>query len=243
MTQANIPLILLLGVFALVGCKEQARAPSVGGNEAMEMSLPSERREVVAIDNEALADDFAEAEGEDDYTAWQRAAGFIRAPQYNNFSRDELERRSRAGDMFASQKLGELAWETYSDRNAAIDWLKKSAEQGSVAAISQAAMLFDPDSDVLMLKRRQGIEIQGSRIDAYFWARLGVLRGDPDAVFGVEKQMKYLAPRQITEMDLLAMEQYQILQNAYKKQYGHGFINVFPDDADAPHNQLISLRK
>ncbi|MGH8031970.1 MAG: hypothetical protein ACREO8_06280 [Luteimonas sp.] len=178
-----------------------------------------------------------------DYEAWQRKAGFIRPASYNKLRGGELIAKSKAGDMFASQRLGEQAWENYSDRNAAIEWLQKSAEQGSVAAISQAAMLSDPDSDAMMLKKKQGQEVEGNRIEAYAWARIATLRGDPDGVFGVEKQSKHLTPRQVTEAEVLALEQYQLLQLSYVKQYGHGFVNIFPVDPNAPHNQLIYLRK
>lgn len=221
-------LIGLWGCDGLTSAEQASEEGQVGSGE-----LPQENTLAVEA-NSSLPTDT------DSYALWQREAGFFRPDRYEAMPAQQLEEMSRAGDRFASQRLGELAWENYSDRDLAVSWLKKSAEQGSVAALSQAAMMFDPDSDALLVKAQQGFELEGNRVDAYVWARLAALRGDPDAVFGVQKHAEYLTSKQVTELELLALEEYQLLQKAHFRYFGRGFENSFPIDANAPHNQIIA---
>lgn len=176
---------------------------------------------------------------DDEYVQWQFEAGYRRPEGYEKMSKDELEKRSRAGDKFASQKLGELVWAEIGDREGAVKWLKKAAEQGSIAALTQTSSMYDPDSDVFLVHRlRFGETLKGDRVEAYIWARLAAMRGDPDAIFGMEKQAKYLGAKEVTQLEFLAAEQYRQLQDNYARLNGRGFINNYPKNG-GPHEQIL----
>lgn len=234
-------IILVAAATAYVLMQEKLFFPEVAVNST-NAPVPGDQELAVeqkpASSNPAAKDAAPEAASE--FVKWQYEAGYIRPEAYEGMSPEELESRSRAGDKFASQKLGELAFMEYGDRDAAIDWMKKAAEQGSVAAMTQASLMYDPNSDIVDAhKVRFGDALKGDRVESYIWARLAAMRGDPDALFGVAKNAKHFDAKQITQLEFLAAEQYRQLQDEYKKWYGHGFINNYPEGENLPHEQVL----
>lgn len=240
MNAVNVVLVCLFFML-LAGCnKSDAPDHGLSVDQGSEENVDSANFESLNSDAAAIS---ARAEVADSYATWRQAAGFDRPLDYDRLAIQELEEKASNGDRFASQKLGEIAWGAHGDRETATTWLTKSAEQGSVAALGQIAMMFDPESDAMMVMRQRGTEIEGSHADAYMWSRLAVLRGDPDAAFGAQKHANHLSAMQLAELEIIAMEEYQLLQKAHVEQYGRGFVNSFPVDPNAPHNQLIELTK
>lgn len=172
------------------------------------------------------------------FLAWEQRVGYIRPQRYDTMTEAELKALSAAGDMYASQKLADIALLQHNNIPEAVGLYKRSVAQGSLASVANLENLYNPTLAAIAAQSRPELgDFRGDQAEAYLWARIATMRGDADALVAVAEHARGLSPEQVLELERNAIIQYNLLQDQYRQQTGHGFDNQFIDPSDTPLGQ------
>lgn len=188
--------------------------------------------------SEATAVTVEQREPSPAFIAWEKRVGYILPQSYNTMTEVELQNRSDAGDMFASQRLARIAMTQHKNIQQAVELYKKSAGQGSLAGLAELENIYNPTiAKIVAGSYPEFRDFAGDQSEAYLWARVAAMRGDPDALMAIAEHSTGLNPQEILEIERNAVSQYILLQEQYRRLTGHPFNNDFIDPAQTPLGQ------
>ncbi|MGD9583607.1 MAG: hypothetical protein AB7V26_08045 [Lysobacterales bacterium] len=175
------------------------------------------------------------------FIAWEQRAGYRRPARYESMTEAELKALAAAGDMYASQKLADIALWQHNNLPEAVGLYKQSVAQGSIAATAQLENIYNPTLAQIVAQSRPELgDFRGDQAEAYLWSRIAVMRGDSDALVAVSEHARGLSAAQIMQIERNAINQFNLLQDQYRQQTGHGFDNQYVDPFGTPYGQWLS---